>query len=120
MHVGDPAILFLMCIGSNEYKKFTPADFEISFGIYGAPSWFIDQEAFWGVGKNATFWRWIGSPAYWFTNKYDYIHVPFIAFFLLIYSALFALAYRFQANYFGKKVLATLEEIKKHQAGDST
>ena len=43
-----------------------------------------------------------------------------IAFFLLIYSALFALAYRFQANYFGKKVLATLEEIKKHQAGDST
>ena len=107
-------------INNHEYKKFKSADFEISFGIYGAPPWFIDQEAFWGVGKNATFWRWIGSPAYWFTNKNDYIHVPFIAFFLLIYSALFALAYRFQANYFGKKVLATLEEIKKHQAGDST
>ena len=34
-------------INNHEYKKFTSADFEISFGIYGAPPWFIDQEAFW-------------------------------------------------------------------------
>lgn len=106
-------------VKNHEYKKFTFDDFEILFGIYDAPSWFIDQEAFWGVGKNATFWRWIGSPEDWFTNKYDFIQVPFIAFFLLIYSALFALAYRFQANYFGKKVLATLEEIQKHQVENS-
>ena len=106
-------------IKNHEYRKFASADFEILFGIYGAEPWFTDPEAFLGVGKKAKFWRWVASPADWLTKKYDYIQVPFVAFFLLIYSALFAFAYRFQANHFGKKVLTTLEEIKKHQAGDS-
>ena len=45
-----------------EYKKIILDDLEIYFGIYGPPPWFLDEKGILGIGRNANFWRWLGSP----------------------------------------------------------
>jgi len=103
----------------SNFKTFELGDLRFEFGIYAAPAWFFDNKAFLGIGSDATFWRWLGDPINWFSGQYDFIHVPFISFLGLFYFFMFALAYRFRANYLSKKVIATLKEIKDHQSGRS-
>jgi len=103
-------------IKTGVFKSLQLEDFLFEFGIYGAPPWFIDGTALFGIGKKATFWRWLSDPINWFSGQYDFIHVPFLSFFGLFYFFMFALAYRFRANYLGKQVVATLKKIKDHQS----
>jgi hypothetical protein len=102
------------------FKSLQLEDYLFEFSIYNAPPWFIDDTARFGIGTKATFWRWLSDPVNWFSGKYDFIHVPFLSFFGLFYFFMFALAYRFRANYLGKQVLSTLEEIKSHQLEQRT
>jgi hypothetical protein len=99
-----------------KYTEIQLGGYQLEFGIYGAPPWFIDDTAMFGVGKKARYWRWLGDPKNWFSGFYDYIHVPFLSFLGLFYFFIFSFAYRFRANYLSDQVIVTLEEIKKHQA----
>ena len=102
-------------IKTPKHKEIQLGGYQLEFGIYGTPPWFIDGTAMFGVGTNARYWRWLGDPKHWFSGVYDYIHVPFLSFLGLFYFFLFSLAYRFRASYLSDQVIVTLEEIKKHQ-----
>ena len=63
------------------FETFEVGGNKIVLGIYGHPAWIYDSNALLGIGRDATFWRWLFNPNQWV--KADYITIPFLLFCIL-------------------------------------
>ena len=83
-------------------KEVPFGNFKFTFGIYAGPTW------------NSQFIKFLKRPNRWFTSKYDFITINAVTFFLISYFVILSMLWRYRANYLGKDILKTLNQINKN------